>query len=178
MTEDPAGTDVRGFSHYAYAHDAPVRLVDPFGLKPGDLFKRDPNAAVLDVFGWMRDWGSALTVEWGGKVCKDKKECYFCTSPITDNDPIGAPSRLSPCPAGTEEVGYYHNHPSGNPTSVGDMSIVSARAATQPEYAGYTWRSGGNEWGVLKWTSHDPVWNPDGSPNFGERIGIVKPSGK
>lgn len=124
---------------------------------------------------WMKDWGTSLKVEWGGRVCKDKskEDCYSCTSPITMNDVENAPTSMSPCPAGTEDVGFYHNHPSGNLLSIPDLSKAGW---TGEDYRAYVWRSGGDDWRVQVWRLRDGYSNPDGSPNFGKTIGTVRPS--
>ena len=133
LAEDPAKAN--SGSSYQYVSNSPIRLADPFGLRPGD-WCGTRDAAVLDAYKWLRTHKAAeLKFEWGGRICK-RGDCFCVTGPITDPDAGMVHTERAPCAAGTTDVGLYHTHPKyGQMLNNVDMNIVVGT----PEKAIYLW---------------------------------------
>jgi RHS repeat-associated protein len=142
VAEDPAG--LAGSDHgslYAYASNAPVRLIDPAGLRPGERFKTR-DKAVLDAYRWMKETGyEAGKWEFGGLVCEDKDKCFTCTGPVTDSSERTVDVDKAPCPSGAKARGYYHTHPLYSTGFSGDDWAKADRNPSKP-YAAYVWLTG------------------------------------
>jgi hypothetical protein len=130
--------------------------------------------AVLDIYESLNhpvflDW------EYGGHVCKDSNNCYFCTLPSTDGLTDRVDPDKSPCPVGTRDKGEYHTHPSGLGWVNGFYTPDQLRVDNHPdpEYAGYVWLIGRRDLFGLDGT----VFRYDkNGPLTGLQIGTVVPN--
>jgi len=112
ISEDPIGF-VGGVNYYAYAANRPIDLTEPFGLKAGDPYASEDQAAkaaLCEVLPAIRRnaW------EYGGNVYRSKDETYSYTAAVT----IGSPDLvLIPVvvPPGTERMSTYHTHTRTSP---------------------------------------------------------------
>src|SRR5689334_16863295 len=66
ISKDPIGFQ-GGINVYAYVLNNPVNLVDPFGLKPGDVFM-SPEEAVTDAIVYITPRSNAEKSEYGGWI--------------------------------------------------------------------------------------------------------------
>jgi RHS repeat-associated protein len=107
--KDPTRFRGRGPNLYGYVREDPVNLVDEDGLAPGDRFGTEAGAAVdaLQTINYFSRW---FNTEYGGLVCRDALTGeYFATDPVAGTHKSCRPLD-SPCPQGSDPVGYYHSH--------------------------------------------------------------------
>jgi len=118
ISEDPLGIRSGDPNLYAYAMGDPVDLIDPDGLKPGDMFTGQwaRNQAAIDALAWINPDSKKKNWEYGGMSCRDNSTgAYFATTPVTDKSKDSCTTTKSPCPPGSTSVADYHTHGAYDP---------------------------------------------------------------
>ena len=110
LTPDPIGL-AGGINLYSYSYQNPVNFIDPWGLKPGDLYPTVDLAganAVNDINYKSIKEGR----EYGGRVYQNPDGTYSYTPPMpgtTDSTSCGD------VPPDTKNAGDYHTHGAPDP---------------------------------------------------------------
>jgi hypothetical protein len=88
----------------------PVNWIDPFGLKPGDLFPTQ-DAAAIDAIDFTMKKSSREDREYGGFIYNDSTGRFSYTSPQHGDQRSMDVNTFKCPPAGTNKTAIYHTHP-------------------------------------------------------------------
>jgi len=113
IQSDPVGLR-GGRATYGYAYSNPLSWTDPYGLKPGDMFKT-VNAAVIDAVRYARKLSASDRIERGGWIFKTGNGCYSYGEPIAPSQNDG-PTRLRIPDPSPFDVEWWHTHTNEGPT--------------------------------------------------------------
>ncbi len=106
LSVDPLTEKYPGISSYVYCLDNPVRLIDPTGMAPGDVFKT-PTAAAKDFGKTYNDNSVELGQEYGSQIYK-LKGGYTYTVPNVGGS--GSSVTVSSAPKKSKVVADIHTH--------------------------------------------------------------------
>jgi uncharacterized protein RhaS with RHS repeats len=100
-----------GLNPYAYPEN-PVNIIDPLGLEPGKCYPTIDAAAAAALTQYNQQSNSEHR-EFAGRINKEGSACYKYTPPVK-----GTLTSVAPPPAGANDAGVYHTHPSCSHTGL------------------------------------------------------------
>jgi LysM repeat protein len=107
---DPLAEKYPGVGSYVYCLDNPIRLIDPTGMAPGDVFKT-PTAAAKDFGKTYNDNSVQMGQEYGSQIYKVKGG-YTYTVPNVgpSGGENGSSVTVSSAPKNSKVVADIHTH--------------------------------------------------------------------
>ena len=99
----------RNSHFYRYCLNNPVNWIDPWGLKPGDIFKTMDKAAI-DAIDHIRSLTQINNLEYGGYIYKISDNCYSYTEAVPGTENSLDKSKFNSPPEGYFPEAIYHTH--------------------------------------------------------------------